>query len=127
MDGLLADTVAGIHLAAVGFMLTGALLALWRPRVLWLHLPVAAGILAVNRAGADCPLTELELALRARAGEPGYTGGFIGHYLVEPVHASGITPGVQAVIYTLAVAPNVAAYAVLATRAARRRTSRCAA
>jgi hypothetical protein len=119
--GLLADTVAAAHLAAVALMLTGGVLALRRPRLLWAHLPVALGILAVNRAGADCPLTDLELALRHRAGEAGYgEEGFIGHYLVEPLHPGGITPSVQVVIYALAVLPNAVAYALLARRALRR-------
>ncbi|MGY2129237.1 DUF2784 domain-containing protein [Blastococcus sp. SYSU DS0617] len=49
-------------------MLTGALLAVRWPRLVLLHAPVALAILAVNLAGADCPLTDLELALRERAG-----------------------------------------------------------
>src|SRR3712207_8823601 len=56
-------------------MVTGALVALRRPRFLLVHAPVAAAILAVHLAGAPCPLTELELALRERAGGEAYTGG----------------------------------------------------
>ena len=36
---LLANAVALLHAAAVLFMLTGSLLALRWPRVLWLHVP----------------------------------------------------------------------------------------
>jgi hypothetical protein len=118
--GLLADTVAALHLAAVALMLTGGVLALRRPSLLWAHVPVALAVLGVNRAGADCPLTDLELALRERAGEAVYGGGFIGHYLVEPIHPGGITPSVQVVIYALAVLPNAVAYPLLARRALRR-------
>ncbi len=120
MYGLLADGVAALHLAAVVLMLAGGVLALRRPRLLWAHVPVALAILAVNRAGADCPLTDLELVLRSRAGEAPYGGGFIGHYLVEPMHPGGITPSVQLVIYALAVLPNAVAYALLVRRALRR-------
>ena len=66
-------------------MLTGSLLALRWPRVLWLHVPVSLAILGIYLTGSDCPLTSLELALREQAGEPGYTGGFIGHYVTEPL------------------------------------------
>ena len=117
MSGLTADGVAVLHLAAVVFMLTGGLLG-WRwPRLLWAHVPLSVAILAVNLAGDDCPLTDLELRLRAAAGLPPYTDGFIGHYLVTPLHPQGITPGVQVV----AVAPNVLAYSVLIARRTRSR------
>lgn len=113
---LLADGVAALHLASVGVLLAGGLLA-WRwPRLLWVHAPVSVAIVAVNVAGLDCPLTTLELHLRALAGEPAYTGGFIGHYLVRPVYARGITPTVEIVIYAAALVPNIVAYAGLWAR-----------
>jgi len=121
VSGLTADGVAVLHLAAVVFMLTGGLLG-WRwPRLLWAHVPLSVAILAVNLAGDDCPLTDLELRLRAAAGLPPYTDGFIGHYLVTPLHPQGITPGVQVAIYVVAVAPNVLAYSVLIARRTRSR------
>ena len=120
---LLADTVAVVHGAAVVLMLTGAVIALWRPRVLWVHLPVSLAILAVNRAGAPCPLTELELWLRAEAGHAAYEGGYLGHYVFSPVGLDVASPSVQAGVYTAALVPNAVALALLAVRA-RRRPSR---
>jgi hypothetical protein len=116
---LLADVVALVHGAAVLLMLVGALLALRRRWVLYVHAPVSLAILAVNLAGAPCPLTELELALRARAGEPGYTGGFLGHYVVQPLGLEVHGTGVQLGIYTVALLPNVVGYGLLAARAVR--------
>jgi hypothetical protein len=116
---LLADAVALVHGAAVLLMLVGALLALRRRWVLYVHAPVSLAILAVNLAGAPCPLTELELALRARAGEPGYTGGFLGHYVVQPLGSEIHGTGVQIGIYTIALLPNVVGYGLLAARAVR--------
>ena len=69
---LLANAVALLHATAVLFMLTGSLLALRWPGVLWLHVPVSLAILGLYLTGSDCPLTTLELALREQAGEPGY-------------------------------------------------------
>lgn len=110
MPGLAADLVAGIHLAAVFFLLTGGLLA-WRwPRLRLVHLPLAVGILVVNLVGADCPLTTLELHLRHAAAEPGYSGGFVDHYLVRPFHPAGVTPTAGLLLYALAILPNVLAY-----------------
>jgi Protein of Unknown function (DUF2784) len=113
---LLAALVAVVHGAAVAFMLSGSLLALRWPRVLWLHVPVSVAILALHLTGSDCPLTSWELALRAAAGEPGYRGGFIGHYLTEPmgfpIHATSTQIG----IYVVAFLPNLVGYGLLARR-----------
>ncbi|TYP88472.1 DUF2784 domain-containing protein [Blastococcus xanthinilyticus] len=115
---LLANAVAVLHAAAVLFMLVGALLALrWR-RLMLLHAPVALAILAVNLAGADCPLTTLELALRAEAGLPGYDGGFLGHYVVGPLALDVRAPGLQAGIYSVALGLNAVGYGALLHRAA---------
>jgi hypothetical protein len=113
---LLAALVAALHGAAIGFMLTGSLLALRWPRVLWLHVPVSLAILTVYLTGSDCPLTTWELALRERAGEPGYRGGFIGHYITEPFGFPIEATSTQVGIYVAAVLPNVVGYALLAVR-----------
>ncbi|SEL46846.1 Protein of Unknown function [Blastococcus sp. DSM 46786] len=120
---LLAQAVALVHAAAVLFMLVGALLALRWPRLVLLHAPVALGILGVNLAGADCPLTDLELWLRERAGVPGYEGGFLGHYLFEPLGLDVDATGTQLGIYATASGLNALGYAVLTLRYALSRTS----
>lgn len=116
-----AYAVAVLHGVAVVLMLTGALLALRWPRLLVLHAPVSAAILAVNLAGAPCPLTDLELALRARAGAAPYPGGFLGHYVFTPVGLDVASPGVQAGVYVAALLPNLLGYGLLAGRAFHRR------
>ena len=121
LAGELAGAVAVVHLLAVALLLSGALLALRWPRLLPVHLVVAGSILAINLAGADCPLTDLELALRDAAGEAPYSGGFLSHYLIEPWHPAGITPGVSLGIYAAALAPNLLGAALLV---ARRRAAR---
>jgi hypothetical protein len=119
---LLANAVALLHAAAVLFMLTGSLLALRWPWVLWLHIPVSLAILGLYLTGSDCPLTNLELALRERAGEPGYTGGFIGHYATEPLGFPIQAPSTQVGIYVLAFLPNLIGYGLLLRQHARSRT-----
>ena len=118
-----AWAVAVLHGAAVLFMVTGSLLALRRPRLLYLHTPVALAILAVNLAGQPCPLTELELALRGAAGAAPYSGGFLGHYALAPFGVGVHTVGAQVGIYLIAVVPNVVGYG-LALRGVRVRRSR---
>lgn len=117
---LLADAVALLHGAAVLFMLTGALLAVRWPRLVLLHVPVALAILAVNLAGADCPLTDLELALRERAGERAYDGGFLGHYVFAPLGLDVRATGVQVGIYAVALGLNALGYALLVGATSRR-------
>ena len=116
---LWAHLVAVVHALAVVLMVTGALIALRRPRVLLVHAPVAAVILAVYLANAPCPLTELELALRERAGGEPYSGGFLGHYVCAPLGLDVASPGVQAGILTVALVPNVVGYGLLAARRVR--------
>ena len=110
---LIADAVALLHGAAVLFMLTGALLALRWPRLVLLHAPVALAILAVNLAGADCPLTDLELALR---GADAYDGGFLGHYFFGPLGLDERAAGTQLAVYATAFGLNALGYGLLGVR-----------
>jgi hypothetical protein len=105
--------VAVVHGLAVLFMLTGALLAVRWPRLVLLHAPVALAILAVNLAGADCPLTDLELALR-RA--DGYDGGFLGHYFSGPLGLDERAAGTQLAVYATAFGLNALGYGLLTAR-----------
>ncbi len=85
---------------------------------------MSAAILAVNLAGALCPLTELELALRERAGAVPYTGGFLGNYVLSPLGLDVADPAAQAGIYGVALTPNVVGYGLLAARSLRARRAR---
>jgi hypothetical protein len=120
---VLAAAVAVLHGAAVAFLVTGSLLALRWPRLLWLHVPIGLAILGLYVTGSDCPLTTWELQLRAAAGEPAYTGGFIGHYVTEPlgfpIHATSTQVG----IYLIAFLPNLVGYGFLAARGRSRRAT----
>jgi hypothetical protein len=116
---LLVHLVAVVHALAVVLLVTGGLLALRHRGLLWVHLPVAGAIAAVYLAGADCPLTSLELALRADAGAELYDGGFLEHYLLSPLGLDRGSTGTQLALVLTAVLPNVAACTVLATRRSR--------
>ena len=120
--GVLASGVAIVHGLAVLFMLTGALLAVRWPRLVLLHAPVALTILAVNLAGMDCPLTDLELALRRT---DGYDGGFLGHYFFDPLGLDEDAPGTQLGVYATALGLNALGYGLL-IRATSRRSRRVA-
>ena len=56
----LADLVLAFHAVFITFVMFGGLLALWRPRLAWLHLPALAWGALVIGMGWLCPLTPLE-------------------------------------------------------------------
>src|SRR5678809_958437 len=107
-----ADLVLVVHLAFVLFVVLGGLLALRRPRVAWIHVPVALYGAAIEFVGFICPLTPLEVWLRRRGGEAGYEGGFIEHYIVAALYPKGLTREVQLVLGTAVLLLNGIVYFV---------------
>jgi Protein of Unknown function (DUF2784) len=90
-----ADAVVVVHLLFICFVVGGVFLA-WRwPRIVWVHIPVAIYGALVEFVGFTCPLTLLENDLRRHAGEAGYSGGFIDHYLIKVIYPPGLTRGMQ--------------------------------
>ncbi|MEO5669085.1 MAG: DUF2784 domain-containing protein [Ramlibacter sp.] len=89
--GLLADITLALHVAIVAFVVGGLLLIFagnavgWTWVNSWLfrlaHIAAIAIVAAQAWLGMVCPLTTLEMWLRSRAGETGYAGTFIGHWL----------------------------------------------
>ncbi len=95
---LLADAVVVLHLAFILFVVLGGLPAIrWR-WVALLHLPAMAWGVWIEMSGGICPLTPLENELRRAAGEAGYAGGFIEHYLVPVVYPPGLDRALQLVL-----------------------------
>ena len=119
---MLADTLLLDHLAFVAFVVAGGLLVLWRPAIRWIHLPAAAWGALVEFTGWICPLTPWEQALRTRAGQVGYTGGFVERYLLPILYPAELTHGMQIVLGCLVIGINVAVYTFVILRASRSRT-----
>jgi hypothetical protein len=116
---VLAHAVAVLHGAVVLFVLTGSLLALRWPALVRVHAPVALVVLGINLAGAPCPLTTVETALRGRAGQPPYDGGFLAHFVFGPVGLDVRSVAVQVGMYSVALGLNALGYGLLLTRARR--------
>ena len=108
---LLADLVLAAHAAFVLFVVLGGVLALRWPRAAWVHVPCALWGSWVVMAGWICPLTPLEVSLRRAAGEAGYEGGFLQHYVELLLYPPGLTREIQVALGVAAVALNVGVYA----------------
>ena len=119
---LLADLVLVLHGLFILFVLLGGLIVWRRPRLGWLHLTAVAWAVWAAWAGWICPLTPLENALRRAAGQAGYGGGFIEHYLLALIYPDGLTRGVQIGLGLFVALLNLAVYALL-VRAWRARRS----
>lgn len=108
---LLADLVLIIHAGFVAFVVLGALLALRWPRIAWVHVPVVLWGAGIEFLGGICPLTPLENHWRRLAGELGYPGDFVEHYVMSALYPDGLTRRVQLVLGALVLLVNVAIYA----------------
>lgn len=120
---VLADSVLIVHLSFVLFVVLGGLAVLRWPRVAWLHVPVVLWGIYIEFSGRICPLTPLENHLRERGGEPGYSGGFIEHYITALIYPEGLSRTVQFVIGAVVIAVNVIVYWRVLRRRGRARTN----
>jgi hypothetical protein len=120
---LAADAVVLVHLAFVAFVVAGGLLVLRDARYAILHVPAALWGAYAEATATLCPLTPLENRLRAAAGEHGYAGGFVEHYLIPLLYPAGLQASHQRWIAVAVVAINALVYAAAILRARRRRTA----
>lgn len=118
----LADAVLLLHLLFILFVVFGGWLVLRRPRLAWLHLPAVVWGAWIELTGGVCPLTPLEVTLRQRAGEAGFSGGFIEHYVTAVVYPGGLNRSTQVALGALVLAINGLLYARLAARKRRGET-----
>jgi len=112
----LADAVVVLHAAFVVFVVLGGVLVIrWR-RLAWLHVPAAIWGALIEFAGWICPLTPLENSFRGRAGDAGYAGGFVEHYLLRALYPDGLTPSVRWLLGAIVVVVNGIAYGYVIRR-----------
>jgi len=105
-----ADGLVLFHLLFILFVLFGGLLVLkWR-HLIWWHLPAAAWGVAVEVFHLTCPLTEWENRMRLAAGQTGYGGGFIEHYVWPVIYPAGLTPAIQLGLGAVVLVINVGVY-----------------
>ena len=108
---IMADLLVVVHAGFVAFVILGGLLVLKWPRAAWLHLPCCLWGALIEFQSWICPLTPLEKWLRVQAGQAGYSGGFIQHYLVPLLYPAGLTERMAIFLGLFVVLVNVAIYA----------------
>lgn len=89
----LADAVLALHVAVVLFVVLGLVLVVLGNRLGWrwvnhlwfrlAHLTAIAVVVLQAWFGVICPLTTLEMWLRRQAGQTGYEGSFMEHWLQQ--------------------------------------------
>ena len=106
----LANSLVILHLCFILFVVTGGLLTLrWR-WIPYLHIPAVLWGAYIEFFNIICPLTPLEQELRQRAGQAGYSGGFIEHYLIPIIYPPGLETWHQLVLGLMAVIINLTVY-----------------
>ena len=107
---LAADSILFLHVVVVVFVVFGLLLIitgkfcnwLWvrNPWFRLLHLLAICTVVLQSWLGVICPLTSLEMTLRARAGDAVYTGSFITHWFEQLLYYQ-LPPWVFVLGYTV--------------------------
>ena len=121
--GLLANAVVIVHVGFVAFVVFGGILA-WRwRRIAWIHVPTLLYGATIEFVGWVCPLTPLENHFRRLAGQSGYAGGFIEHYIIPVLYPTDWTIRLRVVLGTFVLVVNALAYGVYFWRIAKARPS----
>lgn len=110
---MLADLTVLVHLGFIVFVVIGVLAVARWPRLLPVHLACAVWGAYTEFTSTVCPLTPLENRFRRLAGEAGYQGGFIEHYIWSLIYPAELTPAIQAGLGIVVVAVNVTGYTLL--------------
>lgn len=109
-SSLLADLLVLLHLGFILFAALGGLLVLRWHKLAFLHLPCVAWGAWIEFSGSICPLTPLEIGFRRQAGQEGYEGGFIEHYLLPLIYPEALTRGTQITLGVGLLLLNLAIY-----------------
>lgn len=118
--GFLADAVLVLHGLFIIWAVLGGFAVLRWPWLALAHLPALAWGIWIEASGGICPLTPLENSLRRAAGETGYSGGFIEHYLGRIIYPAGLTREGQWLAAGVLIVVNLVAYGLLLARLRRR-------
>ncbi|MBW2042413.1 MAG: DUF2784 domain-containing protein [Deltaproteobacteria bacterium] len=105
-----ADLIVVLHLIFILFVVLGGFLVLRRPWMSLVHLPSAAWGALIEFTGWICPLTPLENRFRRLAGDQGYSGGFIDHYITPLIYPDSLSRDTQILLGFFVILVNAVLY-----------------
>lgn len=111
-----ADFLMVFHLLFIVFVIFGGILV---TRWLWLailHVPAVTWGVLVEINNWVCVLTPWENQLRKLAGQEGYPGGFVEHYIAPVIYPGGLTPGMQFTMGVSLLTINIFVYGYILYR-----------
>lgn len=108
-----ADLVLFVHFLFAAFAVFGGGFVFVDPAWAWVHIPVVLWSSVVNLMSWTCPLTPIENTFRTRAGQLGYAGGFVQHYIGPVVYPRGMPRQLELVAGVSIVAGNALVYAIM--------------
>ncbi len=118
---LAANAILTLHLLFICLVMFGAVAALRWPRFAIIHIPAATWGFLVEAYGWYCPLTDLENALLRKAGQEGYTGGFIENHLLAIIYPDGLTREIQMALAVMVLLVNGGMYGWMLCRCWRKK------
>jgi len=105
-----ADILLLVHLGFIVFVILGGFMLLkWR-WVIFMHLPALIWAVLLEFQGWLCPLTPVEQTLRQMAGQQGYAGSFIQHYILPVIYPAVLEENIQFMLGALLIFINVTIY-----------------
>jgi hypothetical protein len=113
LSKIFADVVLLAHFAFIVFALFGGAIVFFKRRAAWFHIPAVMWSAAVNFASWICPLTPLENSFRAKAGQAGFEGGFIQHYIEPLVYPGGMPRKMELIAGVSVLVWNVLMYLIV--------------
>lgn len=111
LTSIAADLLVILHLLFIIFVLLGGLLVARLHWIALLHIPAAAWGALIEYQGWICPLTPMEQQLRKAAGEAGYEGGFVEHYILPIIYPDFLSREIQIGMGTVVIIFNLLVYA----------------
>ncbi len=115
-DAIIADLIMILHFAFIVFVVVGGFAVVRWSWIVFLHLPAVVWGVLIELLNWTCPLTPLEASYRYAAGQAGYSGGFVEHYLMPLIYPSGLTRSVQFAIAAVVLGINAYVYTLVIYR-----------
>ncbi len=112
----LANLLVVAHFLFILGVVFGGLLVFWKPWLIWVHLPIVLYGILIEWIGWICPLTPLENNLRRWAGEAGYQGGYVEHYLLPLIYPQPFTRSLALALGAAVLIINLVIYGLLLSR-----------